>query len=255
MAEILQTNRDTLEILKSHFISQDTGFLIIKNASNNTYSVLKTTDGCLSLQVSFTIDNLSITGIDFFNPSAGIISCSEGRLYKTIDGGQSWYSVSPEISDKINCLDLVNDNVGYFGGDNGKFFQTTDQGESWTGISSPSGQNILRLKMFDYGEGYLMYEYGSCYRYTESSSVTLPQETAPALIYPNPTQDKIIIEFPTGSAKEAEISVVKLTGEILSLAYHTENQVTISLSAFSKGVYILAIIRGNDRWMKKVIVY
>lgn len=255
MTEILQTNRDTLEILKSHFISQDIGFLITKNASNNTYSVLKTTDGCHSLQVSFTIDSLSITGIDFFNPSTGMISCSEGGLYKTNDGGQSWYPVSSGISEKINCLDFVNDQIGYYGGDNGKFFQTTDQGESWTGISFPSDRNIYKLKMFGYGQGYLMCDNGSCYRYTDNSSVALPQETVPALIYPNPTQDRIIIGFPASIAREAEISLVKLTGEVLFHAYHTENEVTINLSAFSKGIYILTIIRGNDRWMKKVIVY
>lgn len=254
MTGVLQTNRDTLDILKSLFISQDTGFLITKNASNNTYSVIKTTDACNTWQMSFSTASLSITAIDFFNPSSGMISCSEGVLHKTINAGQTWYPVNSGITDKINCLDFVSDQVGYFGGNNGKFFQTTDQGESWAEIASPSGQHLVRLKMFGYGEGYLVYEYGSCYRYTESSSVALLQETGPFLIYPNPANDKVIIEFLPAPSKLTEINLFDVTGKSLYHSDHLKSPATVDLSSFCRGIYILVVSGEDMRWMKKIIV-
>jgi hypothetical protein len=255
MILLLQANRDTMEILKSHFISQDTGFLITKNASENSYSVIKTSDGCNSFKESFTTTSFSITDIDFFNPSIGMICCSDGLLFKTTDAGQSWYSVSSGTTEKINCLAFVNDQTGYFGGDNGRFYTTADQGESWTAITSPSNYDLLRLKMFSPGNGYLIYDHSFCYRYLDISSASPSSVAQPVLVYPNPATSRIIIEFPPEISGEAEISLANLTGEVLFDAFYNENQVIIDISGFSKGIYILTISYDEQDWQRKLVKY
>lgn len=196
MTQKLLTNLDTLDIIRPLFISPKSGFLITKNETDKSYSVFKTTDECHSLQRSFSIDSLTITDIDFFSPSTGLISCSKGILFKTTDSGQSWYTVNSGINETINCLDVVNDQVGFFGGNNGKFYRTTDQGESWKEIPTPNNNNIQRLRMFDYGQGYLMYENESCYKYAESSAVIHPQEANEIVAYPIPAYIRLLLNFP-----------------------------------------------------------
>ena len=79
----------------------------------------------------------SFSTIDFVNAEIGWgLSLSNNTLFKTEDGGESWFSISEKGS---RFIDFINENVGWSSG--GRIlFKTEDGGETWiTKKTSESG--------------------------------------------------------------------------------------------------------------------
>lgn len=72
--------------------------------------------------------------VRFFSEKDGFILDREGRLWKTSDGGTTFFP--QEISSKpLNDISFLNRSVGFLVGDSGAIFKTTDGGYNWTDLS------------------------------------------------------------------------------------------------------------------------
>jgi membrane protein len=72
--------------------------------------------------------------VRFFSEKDGFILDREGRLWKTSDGGTSFFP--QEISQKpLNDISFLNRSIGFLVGDSGAIFKTTDGGYTWTDLS------------------------------------------------------------------------------------------------------------------------
>lgn len=74
------------------------------------------------------------------------------------------------------------------------------------------------------------------------------------VIYPNPTQGLIRIEFRGyGEMKTARLLLYDVQGKLLRQANSVEPSSTLDLSSYPAGVYILQMIEGNAKSVWKII--
>ncbi|MCG6141020.1 YhjD/YihY/BrkB family envelope integrity protein [Leptospira mtsangambouensis] len=111
-------------------IDYDTLFILTKDTRTLRYEIGKT----LKEIKRFTDPAITPIRIRFFSDKDGFILDREGRLWKTSDGGVTFFP--QEISPKpLNDIAFLNRNVGFLVGDSGAVFKTVDGGYTWTDLS------------------------------------------------------------------------------------------------------------------------
>ena len=96
------------------------------------YEIVKSTDGgntWISLPISSYYTNQTF----FVSPLVGHAATAQGRMFKTVNGGVSWYMTQGAIPSLYGYYDLyfVNENVGYSSRAETAVFKTIDGGETW----------------------------------------------------------------------------------------------------------------------------
>ncbi|PJZ45813.1 YhjD/YihY/BrkB family envelope integrity protein [Leptospira brenneri] len=110
-------------------IDYDTLFILTKDTKTLRYEIGKT----LKEIKRFTDPAITPIRVRFFTDKDGFILDREGRLWKTSDGGTTFFP--QEISTKpLNDIAFLNRNVGFLVGDNGAIFKTIDGGYTWTDL-------------------------------------------------------------------------------------------------------------------------
>lgn len=112
--------------------------------------------GDVATPLSFTartIDNsASINSIYFLNTSDGFSCGSNGKIYKTNDGGNTWILSNTGVASvTLNSISFLNSIAGVAVGDNGSIFLTTDGGSSWNSEASGTTYDLLEAKYFSSG--------------------------------------------------------------------------------------------------------
>lgn len=111
-------------------IDYDTLFILTKDTRTLRYEIGKT----LKEIKRFTDPAITPIRVRFFSDKDGFILDREGRLWKTSDGGITFFP--QEISQKpLNDIAFLNRNVGFLVGDSGAIFKTTDGGYTWSDLS------------------------------------------------------------------------------------------------------------------------
>ncbi len=108
--------------------------------------------------------------IKFANADTGYVSCNRGKVYRTVNGGDSWTDISPDTTAPGNAtatytaLSVVNGRTIYIAGSSRKFFRSTDAGATWTDLTfavppapSPitSFTSFTNIIMNDANSGYM----------------------------------------------------------------------------------------------------
>ena len=106
--------------------------------------------------------------------------------------------------------------------------------------------SYYRLKMIDLDESY---------KYSPICSVTNNNDiNGDLVIYPNPTNGSITVDFNHTSYSQPDAySIMDITGKIIEVnAIKNDNSVTIDLSSLQPGMYLLEVIKGNQKSVKKI---
>jgi photosystem II stability/assembly factor-like uncharacterized protein len=123
-------------IVKDYFINvyfkdEQNGFI------NSSKKIYKTTDGGATLSVleSFPYNEIySFDGMLFTDSLTGYIGTTPTRIYKTIDGGESWHRTNiTGLSDTIGVIRkifFITSDIGWAIKGN-QIMKTTDSGENW----------------------------------------------------------------------------------------------------------------------------
>ncbi len=108
--------------------------------------------------------------ISFVNAMTGWYGNGEGKLYRTIDAGESWTKIWDQPGTFIRALGFLDDKVGYLGNvgtdyypgvtDKNPLYKTIDGGVTWAAITAPGiekvagicGIDILPVKRIYQGE-------------------------------------------------------------------------------------------------------
>ncbi|TGM56858.1 YhjD/YihY/BrkB family envelope integrity protein [Leptospira vanthielii] len=110
-------------------IDYDTLFILTGDTRTLRYEIGKT----LKEIKRFTDPAITPIRVRFFSDKDGFILDREGRLWKTSDGGTSFFP--QEISQKpLNDIAFLNRNIGFLVGDSGTIFKTTDGGYTWADL-------------------------------------------------------------------------------------------------------------------------
>lgn len=84
-----------------------------------------------------------INNVCFTSSTTGHVGCSNGNVYKTVDGGKTWTlkSSNSSSSNNINKMYFVDSNTGFISqGYMADLLRTTDAGENWKKINSISDE-------------------------------------------------------------------------------------------------------------------
>lgn len=130
---------------------------IILSSSNKI--VISTDGGTTWISRSFTSG--SIVKTFFTSALVGHAACTQGKIYKTIDGGINWYiteSVSTIPSNFI-AINFIDENNGYATRESSLLFKTTNGGETWTQVAD-IGEKGNSLYFFDNNNGFVSCDTG-----------------------------------------------------------------------------------------------
>jgi hypothetical protein len=108
-----------------------------------------------------------------------------------------------------------------------------------------TGENYYRLKMFD-KDG----------RFTYSSTVMIELSTKPQIVVSNSFSNQITIRFSKPPSGIVHITLVDISGKIItSRMFKTEQQIQLDISNMhlAKGVYLLRIETGNEKFIRKLV--
>lgn len=141
------------------FINENTGFI---SGGFNRKKTLKTIDGGITWQEVLTQE---FGKIKFLNDQVGYahrIGYSGGRMYKSIDGGNTW-NINIDVNEYINDFDFLDENNGYFIGDNGIMHKTKNGGITWEKLTIPYA-DYTKVKFYSKNVGYIFDDYGLMYK-------------------------------------------------------------------------------------------
>jgi uncharacterized delta-60 repeat protein len=96
---------------------------------------------------------------------------------------------------------------------------------------------------------FLVATQGVCYTNGHLSTLGISEESINLSIYPNPTNDRIHINF---SGSDAELIVYDLQGKVV-LKDRIQNQEIISLQNFERGVYLFDFKNSNGQSVQRVV--
>ena len=126
------------------FVDDNTGY-----AAGDVGTIIKTTNGGLDWSVKNINPNIRFLSVQFLNAMTGfVLGNDNGKLYKTIDGGDNW-SLVLTANSTLRDLDFATNTLGFAVGLNGKIFKTTNGGDLWNQISSQTLNQLFCIDMLD----------------------------------------------------------------------------------------------------------
>lgn len=250
-------------------IDYDTLFILTQDTRTLRYEIGKT----LKEIKRFTDPAITPIRVRFFSEKDGFILDREGRLWKTSDGGTTFFP--QEISQKpLNDIAFLNRNVGFLVGDNGAIFKTTDGGYTWSDLShrkysyervwmftSPKKQNFDIFILTSLGDILLSEDEGENWStaYKGKAGMILdmiliskktsaePEVLADGTTLPLPTEDTIEIE--------TQVEAESLNESMLGIVGVGEFNKIIRVEDDSKGQTIWKKYQGGKRFFSLYSIF
>ena len=115
-----------VQLRSIHFTDQNTGWSCGYN------SILKTTDAGNSWQLSTVAG--SHKSMAFMNSTTGFVCGENGRIYKTMNGGDSWQLLNSGVSVTLNNISIAPDGSIVIPGNQTTVLRSSDDGMTWSNI-------------------------------------------------------------------------------------------------------------------------
>jgi hypothetical protein len=163
------------------------------------------------------------------------------------------------ITDNLYSIWFTSPNHGYICGQNGLMLETQDAGATWS-WSRPGGSDALYSVHFPTPEtGYAV---GANSRITKahvtwgtSSGEDLP-EICSVIIYPNPARDQAFIQLPPDAGRENRFTftITDVIGNQVEkqVSANVDGVIALSLGQFSKGLYLVKLVQGQNHYVGKL---
>lgn len=234
--------------------------------------IYKTIDGGITW--SIIIDN-SAKAFYFIDENIGFISTSTSGLTRTIDGGNNFQLLSYHMDDKK--VFSLNENV-VWSIENRQLLcgcpnfciskiDTTQTEANYEiincgiGATTTNTDGIL-FESIDFAnetKGYVVGNGGAIYKNSTGTMEILNVDKLNSLniikIYPNPTTDKITINFKEIVINPITIEIKDSLGKhIYKKSFFGENDLIVNTSTFSKGIYFVSILSNDKKQTQKLII-
>ncbi|SEW43957.1 Por secretion system C-terminal sorting domain-containing protein [Chitinophaga sp. YR573] len=102
--------------------------------------------------------------------------------------------------------------------------------------------------------GYSIYElevYGTASTSLSTLALTKTSNERPITVYPVPAHDQLLITIPNGN--KSQISLCDINGKVYFSGSATGNTYNMNVSKLPAGIYIVQIINGNKKTIKKIV--
>ena len=163
-------------------------------------------------------------------------------------------SGSSSIRKALNDKQIVNRFYTFCGLDHVPFLGTTAVQKSWMDTT------VLFISQFLYYDVLKLNAVNPNANIQEIDSADCPTTgiyatpIVAAKISPNPTQHSVLVELKNSNAMLQQITIMDLTGRVVGLHnIENENQTTLDLQNFDKGIYLLKIITSEGMIIERII--
>lgn len=168
----------------------------------------------------------------------------------TISGTIDYTVFSGANGIKIELFKSDNDASGYGQGKEFIGSALANASGNWTfNCACLAGTDIITATATD--------QLGNTSEFSLNSSITVGinniSRNENVLVYPNPANSKVEIEFPDSNFQNAEYKIVNLLGELLQTGYLKEMKNTISINTLPQGIYYLQLNSNNYSSIKKIV--
>lgn len=94
--------------------------------------------------------------IEFVTEDTLFTCGSNGGLWRSIDGGNSWSDQNPPTTEWLYQLHFINDQVGFATGFNGTILRTANGGNTWTSVPSGTTNRLYGIEFVNDTLGYVV---------------------------------------------------------------------------------------------------
>lgn len=131
------------------FLDQNNGYVFEQSGQ-----VFQTPDGGTRFAAKIAVPGTKAAGggavptdAAFTSPTTGFVATSDGKMYETTDGANSWKPVS-ETGRAVRAITFINAQLGYAVGDGSLFLKTTDGGATWVAkdAGGPGAQDLTGVQ-------------------------------------------------------------------------------------------------------------
>jgi photosystem II stability/assembly factor-like uncharacterized protein len=106
--------------------------------------------------VGANLGTTAMYSIKMVNSSTGYTTGGAGKVFKTVNGGLDWDSVTfAGVTGILYCGDFIDANTGWVCGASGVIKKTTDAGLTWNTQTSGVTTTLYRIDMIDANTGYV----------------------------------------------------------------------------------------------------
>lgn len=225
---------------KLQFVNDSLGFVLANFKSNNSKITLLKTVNYGNTWVPTLIDSVnSITDYHVLNSGLIYAVKQNGNVQKSTNFGSTWISVGAAPGGNYYSIRFANDTLGFIGGASGALFKTINSGLTWNSEISNCTQQINRI--FTFGNiGYFTDITKKVFKNQAiTTSVLLNSAELDSLVvYPNPTNNKIFVEF---SQKKFIIEIYNTIGELVLSSIGNDGKGEVELSQLQTGIYLVKI--------------
>lgn len=251
------------------------GFILHTTDAGDTWVTQHVDSACTPEGMVINIETFYLRAIHFDDSLNGIASSDHGYYLRTTDGGLTWdrgYTAFPHDNADVFVFneDVIwqvggnyCDNTGCYAGQS--ILYSTNGGATWNpviartvGLLGTDAQYVSIVWM-DSRHGYISDEYGRIFTISDTTApvagINIESEADEnLLIYPNPVARELNIRF-AGMSPETAVHIYDALGRRVFMADRGSiSAMTVDMSAFSPGSYMLEVIADGKRSWRKMMV-
>ena len=264
--ELKQINLDSVTI-DDVICTEKNKFLLTTNSTDNknNNSVFLTEDAGQTYDTVFT-GNLYLNRLFFINKNIGFLTGLRRQvfdrrllIYKTNDGGKSWYKVySPDIN--VNEVKMLKNRAGnkiiaYT--KNHYMLNSEDMGETWKHTKVDTSnigpyQTIQHIPLYSKNKG-LIAMYGDRIFKLQTGTSVNASKNSQLELFPNPADKMITLKFRAKSSNLNElIEIYNSNAKIIrSIRYSGALTQSIDVSNLAAGTYFIKYGNSINKFIKK----
>ena len=120
----------------------------------------------------------SLSDIQIFNKDSVIIAGMQGKLLKTLNGGDDWIFQDLPTESRINKIHFTTSRIGWGVGEDGTIIKTVDFGDTWTVLNFEFNDIYFQSVWFnDDQNGWVIGQSGKIYKTSDGGDLWCAQES------------------------------------------------------------------------------
>ncbi|MFZ4544167.1 MAG: T9SS type A sorting domain-containing protein [Saprospiraceae bacterium] len=219
----------------------------------------KSTNRGLSWKKSNIDSTLQIYGISFLDDKlTGLAVASNGLMYKSTDGGDTWdiYApIGPSPTNVLTSIPGTNIFVAANSNSSVKSSYSKDKGVNWVAIDADNQYYGLAFK--DIYTGYAggnPRTTGGIYKWNpQVLSIKDESPLSQCKLYPNPVSGKLLIDLSKTEFTSATITLSNIQGQKIKVLKCTDKFSEMEIGE-PNGVYFITISSANEQFTQRIVV-